>query len=206
MFLYRIRFPASPQKYTMNMNKVLVCGCGKSLLQLKEIPENIVTIGVNDCGKMIQPDYLLVVDNDFSTERRKTIESCSKKSVLVSHIPEYFTEFNSKIKIEIGEYGKLNNLYEGAKIDYSTTSTYMSIIFAYKFLCADRIAMLGVDFTNGHYNNDDGKYKLDLDTAKLHYGMLCNALSKRNCELVNVSDVSLIDTVPHLDLDKWLEK
>ena len=187
------------------MNKVLVCGCGKSLLKLDKMNlQNVVTIGVNDCGKMIMPDYLMVVDSDFTPERRKIIDSCSQKSVLVSHITECFPEFGSKIKIELGDYGKLDNLHVGAKIDYSTTSTYMAAIFAYKFLCSEDIAMLGVDFTTGHYNNDDGKYKLDIDTAKKHYGQLQSALAERNCRFVNVSDISLIDTVPHMDLEEWL--
>lgn len=178
------------------MEKCLILGCGPSLNQIKGVGlTDIVTVGVNDCAKCgITPDYLLVVDNDFTPERRKIIDSCSDKSILISHIPECF-DFKNKIGIELGEFGQLNNLNAGGRIDYSRTSTYMAIIFAYKYLHAKRIGMLGVDFTNN--------YGVDLELSRLHYGNLCNELKKYGCELFNLSDISLIDTVPHLNFSEF---
>lgn len=156
---------------------------------------DIVTVGVNDCAKAgIFPDYLMVVDNDFTQERRKIIDSCSDKSILVSHIPECF-DFRNKIGIELGEFGKLDSLNVGGRIDYSRTSTYMAIIFAYKHLHVKRIGMLGVDFTNN--------YGVDLELSRQHYGNLYRELKTVGCELYNLSETSLIDTVPKLDYNKF---
>lgn len=187
------------------MEKCLILGCGPSLNKIKGVEltdivtelTDIVTVGVNDCAKSgYIPDYLLVVDNDFTPERRKIIDSCSDKSILISHIPKCF-DFKNKIGIELGEFGQLNNLNVGGRIDYSRTSTYMAIIFAYKYLCADVIGMLGVDFTNN--------YGVDLELSRLHYGNLYNELKKSGCELFNLSDVSLIDTVKKLELSNFIK-
>lgn len=181
------------------MNKVLILGCGPSLSLINEtnLPNNLTLVGVNDCAKCgITPDYLLVVDNDFSNERRAIIDSCSDKSILVSHIPEYF-DFKNKIGIELGEFGRLTNLNSGGRIDYSRTSTYMAIIFAYKHLHAKSVGMLGVDFTNN--------YGVDLELSRLHYGNLYKALKENGCRLLNLSPTSLIDTVPKLDFSNFIE-
>lgn len=180
------------------MDKCLILGCGPSLNLIKDVAlTDIVTVGVNDCAKSgYIPDYLMVVDNDFTPERRAIIDSCSDKSILVSHIPEYFN-FRNKIEIELGEFGQLKNLNAGGRIDYSRTSTYMAIIFAYKHLHVKKIGILGVDFTNN--------YGVDLELSRLHYGNLCRELRKLGCELYNLSDNSLIDTVPKLGFSNFIE-
>lgn len=187
------------------MNKILVCGCGRSLNNLRAHHLTIPTIGVNDCANVIVPDYLIVVDNDFTPERRKIVDMCRQDSILVSHIPECF-DFANKIKIDLGEYAKLDNLNEANnKVDWSTTSTYMAVIYAYKFLKCNDIALIGVDFTPNHYNRNDGKYKLDLSTANAHYKMLASELNKNGCRLVNVSEESLID-IEKMKLEQWLKE
>jgi hypothetical protein len=40
---------------------LMVCGCGSSLSQLVA-PERVVTIGVNDVGRLFDPDYLVVLN------------------------------------------------------------------------------------------------------------------------------------------------
>ena len=49
---------------------MLVCGCGSSLSTVVA-PERFPTIGVNDVGRLFQPDYLVVVNprNQFSGDR-----------------------------------------------------------------------------------------------------------------------------------------
>lgn len=183
-------------KNITTMEKCLILGCGPSLSKINGAGlTDIVTVGVNDCAKSgYIPDYLMVVDNDFSPERRKIIDSCAYKSILVSHIPECFS-FKNKIGIELGEFGSLSNLNVGGMIDYSRTSTYMAIIFAYKYLHAKKIGMLGVDFTNN--------YGVDLELSRQHYGNLYRELKTFGCELYNLSEISIIDTVEKLDFDKF---
>ena len=182
----------------MNMNKVLILGCGPSLSLINEtnLPNDLILVGVNDCAKCgITPDYLLVVDNDFSNERRKVIDSCKDKSILLSHIPECF-DFKTKVKLELGDFATLNNIDNGSRIDYSRTSTYMAIIWCYKYLKATNIGIIGLDFTNN--------YSVDLEMSRNHYGNLCKALEERNAKLYNLSNISLIDTIPFMDFKQWL--
>ena len=40
---------------------IIVCGCGESL-NLLELPEQAITIGVNDVGRRFTPNYLVVVN------------------------------------------------------------------------------------------------------------------------------------------------
>lgn len=180
------------------MNKVLILGCGPSLSLINEtnLPNILTLVGVNDCAKCgIIPDYLLVVDNDFTNERRKIIDSCKDKSILLSHIIECF-DFKTKIKLELGDFETLNNIDSGSKIDYSRTSTYMAIIWAYKYLKTTNIGILGLDFTNN--------YSVDLEMSRNHYGNLCKTLAERNVKLYNLSNISLIDTIPFMNLKEWL--
>ena len=177
--------------------KILIFGCGPSLCLINKtnIPNNVVTIGVNDCAKCgIMPDYLLVIDNDFSPERRKIIDSCKDKSILLSPIPEFFN-FKTKVRLELGDFETLKNIDSGSRIDYSRTSTYMAIIWSYKYLKATDIGILGLDFTN---------YHVDLEMSQRHYGNLCRTLADRNVKLCNLSNISLINTIPFMDLKTWL--
>src|SRR5882757_5808988 len=59
---------------------VVVCGCGESLRQLTA-PHRFITIGVNDVGRMFQPDYLVVVNprEQFSGDRFSWVESSRAK-------------------------------------------------------------------------------------------------------------------------------
>jgi hypothetical protein len=49
---------------------ILVCGCGSSLATLR-LPPGVPTIGVNDIGRLFDPDYLVVVNppRQFSGDR-----------------------------------------------------------------------------------------------------------------------------------------
>ena len=49
---------------------IVVCGCGPSLTELAE-PQCFVTIGVNDVGRLFDPNYLVVVNprSQFKSDR-----------------------------------------------------------------------------------------------------------------------------------------
>src|SRR6185369_990426 len=51
-------------------SSIVVCGCGSSLSALSS-PGRFLTIGVNDVGRLFDPDYLVVVNhrNQFSGDR-----------------------------------------------------------------------------------------------------------------------------------------
>jgi len=40
---------------------IVVCGCGPSLKELPD-PERMITLGVNDVGRLFDPTYLVVVN------------------------------------------------------------------------------------------------------------------------------------------------
>lgn len=61
---------------------IVVCGCGSSLNTL-EIPDSIVTIGVNDVGRKRTPDYLVVLNSktQFKGDRFKYVENSGAKAI-----------------------------------------------------------------------------------------------------------------------------
>jgi hypothetical protein len=51
---------------------ILVCGCGNSLNTL-DIPDSTITVGVNDVGRKLTPNYLVVLNSkaQFKDDRFK---------------------------------------------------------------------------------------------------------------------------------------
>ena len=64
------------------MQAHLVCGCGASLSTLHD-PERFVTIGVNDVGRLFQPDYLVVVNprNQFHGDRFRYVDESGARAI-----------------------------------------------------------------------------------------------------------------------------
>lgn len=68
---------------------IIVCGCG-DLLRGFSASIGIITIGVNDVGRMFDPTCLVVVNprNQFKGDRFRVASSrrrCSRSSILTTH-------------------------------------------------------------------------------------------------------------------------
>jgi hypothetical protein len=173
--------------------KIVVCGCGMSLLDFKEHHHDFITIGVNDVGALFDPTYLLVTDH---AGRFNGVDR--KNRVMRSTAKHLFTcakgwRHTSLVHFELGNRS-LGNLDNPDKLDHYLNSPYAAVNLAYK-MGASHIGLIGVDFTDGHfYNPKDGKHPLMRSNylAKLNsaYQVLTTELAKRGTILVNLSPIS----------------
>ena len=142
--------------------KIVVCGCGMSLLDFEPHHKDFITIGVNDVPQLFSPTYNLVTDhpNRFNSHRQKIVNS-----------------------------------------------PYTGINIAYK-LGARQIAIVGVDFTDGHfYSKKDGPHSLSrmnyITDLEWGYDHIKNELKKLGADLYNLSSSSKIESLPKISVEEF---
>ena len=187
---------------------IIVVGCGCSASLVLPYRKKVTTIGVNDIDALFAPDYLVVVDPPlaFSDERRKTVEN-SKSKILFTPRPLWSHE--RQVIFNVGGTGTDLLQYKGGNsfVNHSITSPYIAVIIAF-YLGATNIGLLGVDFTDNHFNNKDGKHNLynRLHVIDNDFGHLRERLADFGCELVNLSPESLLKSLPKVDIKEWTAK
>jgi hypothetical protein len=176
--------------------KIVVCGCGTSLLEFEKYYHEFITIGVNDVSALFHPTYLLVTDH-----AGRFIGNERKNRVMQSEAKHLFTcakgwRHKSLVHFELGSR-TLANLDDPSKLDHYLNSPYTAVNLAYK-LGAKHIGLIGVDFTDGHfYNLKDGKHPLIksnfLSKINSAYHDLAFRLKERGTSLVNLSESSKVE-------------
>jgi SAM-dependent methyltransferase len=177
----------------------VVCGCGESL-NLLEQPERFITIGVNDVGRLFQPDYLVVLNprQQFTGDRFRYVETSRARAV--------FTQLHLGIahprlvRFRQGVYGG-TNLADPNTLPVTQNSPYVAVCLAVH-LGARRIGLIGVDFTDRHFFGATGAHPLSrrLTAIDSEYQRLHAALAARGVELVNLSPVSRLTSIPRISL------
>lgn len=185
--------------------KIVVCGCGQSLIDFAKHKDNFITIGVNDVPQLFDPTYIVVTDhpNRFNIERREFINE-SKAKHLFTCVGGW--AHPRLVNFKLGGKGSAH-LDIPDKVDHFLNSPYTSINIAYK-MGASNIAIVGVDFTDGHfYKQKDGPHSLArmgyLDDLLWAYGHIKDELAKRGVGLFNLSPISKIDTVPYMNVEDF---
>ena len=185
-------------------SKIIVCGCGVSLLEFKEHHQDWITIGVNDVPALFDPTYLLVTDhpNRFYGKRRDLVNNTKAKNL--------FTCVNgwrhrNIVHFELGSK-EIKSLNNPDRIDHFVNSPYAATILAYK-LGATHIGIIGVDFTDGHfYNPKDGPHPVIksnyLKKVNSAYQSLKLALEDRGTKLYNLSQNSKLE-LPKITLEEF---
>lgn len=183
---------------------VIVCGCGTSAGLLTD-PRRCITIGVNDIGRLFDPTYLVVVNprSQFRGERFCHIEH-SRAQALFTHL-ELGRVAPPVVKFRLGAYGGTELSDDGA-MHYTQNSPYVACCLA-AFLGARRIGLLGVDFTEHHFFARTGRHPLAgrLPQIDAEYGALAEALQRLGVELLNLSPVSRLQSLPRADLASFTE-
>ena len=156
--------------------KIHVLGLGESLKDF--VPDNNITIGVNDIHKYYKTDYVVCVDHmtAFKKDRLETIMKTKCKG-FYSQILDWgliIPNFNH-IEFNTGR-GFLNEL-DNEKFCYSNNSPYVACILAYK-LGATEIVLHGVDLIDHPHINGNSK-----DKALLDYKNLSKAFNSRKVNL-----------------------
>lgn len=194
--------------------KALIMGLGTSLKLFEpykglEDKYNLITIGVNDIGEFIKPDYLCVFDTpqSFESKRIKTILDMDD-TMMITFYPGIWEKYGKSPHriIEVGMAGNenWNHLDENA-IPQGLTSTYMAACCAHIMGCKT-IGLIGVDFTPNHYNNQDGEHNMSdrLKDINALYARLVRDLDQRGTKIYNLSPTSRIETVPSMILDVFM--
>jgi hypothetical protein len=192
---------------------IIVSGCGTSAKDLLNIDRsNFILFGVNDISRLIQPDYLMVVDqpNRFPGIRHKAVTQSGAK-YLFTQIDKWQPEKPTEkvlFKLGVGR-GKLRNAEDINTIDYSNNSPWMAILLAYKMGCKN-IGMIGVDFTPNHFYANDGQHTLiqsnRLEEIQSAYKNLYKFLNSKHVNLYNLSNTSVIKDVPKMNINEFIKK
>ena len=184
--------------------KIIVCGCGTSLLNFKEKHQDWITIGVNDVPALFEPTYLLVTDHPgrFQGKRQPLINNSKSKYLFTCtkgwrHPNLVYFELGSK---------EVKSLDNPNKIDHFVHSPFVAVGLAYK-MGAKHIGIIGVDFTDGHfYNPKDGSHPVIqinyLKKVNSAYHSMQTELQKRGVTLHNLSKISRVE-LPKITLEEF---
>jgi hypothetical protein len=185
-------------------SKIIVCGCGASLLSFKNEPGEWITIGVNDVPKLFDPTYLLVTDhpNRFWGNRKDIINN-SKSRYLFTCVTGW--KHPNIVHFDLGSR-EIKNLDSHTKIDHYVNSPYCAVNLAYK-LGAAHIGLIGVDFTDGHfYNTKDGPHPVIqtnyLKKVNSSYLSLKLHLERKGVSLYNLSSISRLE-LPKITIEEF---
>jgi hypothetical protein len=193
----------------------IVLGCGVSVNDIMEykdiINEKFITIGVNDICELFTPYFLLCVDKIHKfTEYRQNVILNSKPKYFLTHLTNHWNLHNNvdNIIFKLGKSDLVSYKYGTPKklcIDYSNNSPYMACLIAF-VLGAKNIGLIGVDFTDNHFNNNDGTHVLSskLDIINSDYLKLKNMMLKYSCNLYNISDISKLQSLHKMKLINFL--
>jgi glycosyltransferase involved in cell wall biosynthesis len=174
---------------------IVVCGCGPSLKELPG-PERPITLGVNDVGRLFDPTYLVVVNprTQFKADRFAFVEQ-SKAQVLFTQL-DLGAVRPPVVRFKLGKFGG-TDVWAGDVLHYTQNSPYVAVCLA-AYMGARRIGLIGVDFTDGHFFATTGRHPLASRLAEIdaQYGRLAAALEKQGVELVNLSSLSRLASLP----------
>jgi hypothetical protein len=184
---------------------VIVCGCGESAALLAAKPPCTV-IGVNDLGRAWHPDYLVLVNPpaQFSPERWAVVQATQARAVFTQLADPGLP---AEVPVQRFALGRLAGTDEPAPgtLHYTRNSPYVAVQLALH-LGARRIGLLGVDFTPRHFFGDTGEHLLArrLPQIDAEYAALHSACAARGVELVNLSPVSRLQSLPRQDLSAFV--
>jgi hypothetical protein len=181
--------------------KVIVSGLGQSATELKN-PQDYFTIGVNDIGRIYQPNYLVVLNDKqtFLDERWEFIR-ISKCPTIFTHIKHLPIDDAQKCLIKLGRYGACELGKD--QVDYTSNSPYVACMIA-AYMGFRKIGLLGVDFTNHHFFKKSGEHSLarKVNVINKEYETMHRVLRANGIEFVNLSQESKI-TIPKVKLEDF---
>ena len=182
---------------------VIVCGCGASLKAF-EPPSRLVTIGVNDVGRLFAPTYLVVLNarNQFKADRFRFVER-SRADAVFSQL-DLRIPHPRQVRIRLGKRGGTDVLPPD-RMPYTRNSPYVAVVLA-AYMGAQRIGLIGVDFTDDHFFAQTGRHRLNTELSRINqeYVRLHAACNRRDIEIVNLSRSSRLTALPKVDLRDWL--
>ncbi len=182
---------------------ILVCGCGASLLEIIA-PERLITIGVNDVGRLFDPDYLVVVNSrtQFSNGRFAYVERSRAQAV--------FTQLDLRldhphvVRFRLGTRGG-TDFNNPDVLPFTRNSPYPAICLAVH-MGARRIGVIGVDFSQHHFFGATGKHVLsaELDRIDQEYKRLEASCRQKGIDIFNLSSISMLGAFRKMSQEEFL--
>lgn len=180
---------------------VVVCGCGRSLRDFAP-PPDVLTIGVNDVGRVFTPDYLVVVNErrQFAPGRFEFVEQSQAKAVF----SQLELGHPRLVRFRLGQRGGVDRGDSGT-LHYSNNSPYVAVELA-RVLGAARVGLVGIDFDDDHFFGTTGRHPLAGQLAQIdrEYARLAAACQADGVELVNLSPTSRLTSLPRMGFAEWL--
>ncbi len=181
---------------------ILVCGCGYSLGQVVA-PEKFITVGVNDVGRLFQPDYLVVLNprQQFKGDRFKFVEQSRAQAIFTQL--ELGIRHPHIVKIRLGKYGGVD-FFDPASLHFTRNSPYLALCLAIH-MGAKRIGLIGVDFTQDHFFARTGPHPLTRELAQINreYEKLYAACKTNGIKIFNLSANSCLTAFPRLSMHEF---
>src|SRR6202161_3967254 len=105
---------------------ILVCGCGESLRAFR-FPEDLVTIGVNDVGRVVDPDYLVVLNSEgqFPREPFQYIRD-SRSGAVFTQFTNLPVPNGKRVILRLGQYGG-SDLANPHTPTHTPNSSYLAV-------------------------------------------------------------------------------
>lgn len=183
---------------------ILICGCGESLNLVRERQPDCITIGVNDVGRLFNPDYLVVLNqkNQFARGRYAYVENSNARAV--------FSQYRLRLKqaplvqFALGKFAG-TDIEDPHSLPYTKNSPYVAVCLA-AYMGAMEIGLLGVDFTDHHFFGKTGRHPLagTLEKISREYHQLAVSLRAKNVRLVNLSPSSRLTGLEKISLREFL--
>lgn len=183
---------------------ILVCGCGSSLSRIIA-PERTITIGVNDVGRLFDPDYLVVVNprTQFSAGRFSYVEN-SRANAIFTQL-DLGIRHPHVVRFKLGRRGGAEFANPDV-LPFTRNSPYPAVCLAIH-MGARRIGILGVDFTPNHFFAPSGRHTLSCELHQIdrEYKQLNEAAGRMGVEIFNLSQESTLTAFPKMALEEFLE-
>lgn len=189
-------------------SKFVVVGCGESAKLAKDLPSDIITIGVNDVPKLFTPNYLVVIDSPekFKVDNRIDIVKGNKCEATFTQIEKW--KLHNQVNFTLGS-NKLGNLKSGHKIDFAKNSPYVATIIAYK-MGAKTVGYLGNDFAQNHFYKKDGDHNLIRANKRAiverSYEVLSYRLNMLGCPIYTLSEANTISTLKYKSISDFINE
>ena len=181
---------------------ILVCGCGSSLSEVVA-PERFITIGVNDVGRLFQPDYLAVLNpkQQFRGDRFRHVEE-SRARALFTQLHLGITHPHI-VRFKLGKRGGVDFTNPNV-LHYTRNSPYLALCLAVH-MGARRIGLIGVDFTDNHFFASTGRHPLAGEFPQIdrEYNLLNESCKRLGVEVVNLSRESRLTAFPKMSPEEF---
>ncbi len=181
---------------------ILVCGCGSSLSTLIA-PERTITIGVNDVGRLFDPDYLVVLNPpaQFTGDRFSYVKKSRANAIFTQLKLEL--EHPHVVRFRLGQRGG-TDLSDPETVPFTRNSPYVAIALA-MHMGARRIGVIGVDFTENHFFGPTGRHSLsgELTQIEAEYSRLLESCRREGTEVFNLSQQSRLRAFPRMTQEEF---